>query len=74
MARVPEPVASFLQGKRFAVAGVSRDGNLPANAIFRKLKAAGYDVRPREPERGDGRGRSLLPEPRRDPGTRWTAS
>ncbi|HEY3350780.1 MAG TPA: CoA-binding protein [Thermoanaerobaculia bacterium] len=49
MARVPESVASFLQGTRFAVAGVSREGNLPANAIFRKLKAAGYDAVPVNP-------------------------
>jgi predicted CoA-binding protein len=49
VARVPESVASFLQGKRFAVAGVSRDGNQPANAIFRKLKASGYDVVPVNP-------------------------
>jgi hypothetical protein len=49
VARVPESVASFLQGTRFAVAGVSREGNLPANAIFRKLKAAGYDAVPVNP-------------------------
>ncbi len=49
MARVPAPVAAFLAGKRFAVAGVSREGNLPANAIFRKLKASGYDVVPVNP-------------------------
>lgn len=47
--RVPAAVEQFLRGKRFAVAGVSRDGNLPANAIFRKLKAAGYDVVPVNP-------------------------
>lgn len=49
MSRVPESVASFLQGKRIAVAGVSRDGNLPANAIFKKLKASGFDVVPVNP-------------------------
>jgi predicted CoA-binding protein len=47
--RVPGPVAAFLQGRRFAVAGVSREGKLPANAIFRKLKAAGYDAVPVNP-------------------------
>ncbi len=52
MASVPEPVAAFLRGRRFAVAGVSREGNLPANAIFRKLKAAGYDVVPVNPNAG----------------------
>ncbi|MBK9062126.1 MAG: CoA-binding protein [Acidobacteria bacterium] len=49
MSRVPASVNEFLRGKRFAVAGVSRDGNLPANAIFRKLKASGFDVVPVNP-------------------------
>ena len=49
MARVPEAVAAFLRGRRFAVAGVSRDSRQPANAIFRKLKAAGYGVIPVNP-------------------------
>lgn len=49
MTRVPKAVAAFLEGRRFAVAGVSRDGNLPANAIFRKLKASGFDVVPVNP-------------------------
>ena len=70
MARIPDSVAAFLSGRRFAVAGVSRDGNLPANAIFRKLKASGYDAVPVNPNADDGRGRPLLPEPRRDPGPR----
>jgi predicted CoA-binding protein len=47
--RIPAPVASFLNGRRFAVAGVSREGKLPANAIFRKLKEAGYDAVPVNP-------------------------
>ncbi|MGA7991879.1 MAG: CoA-binding protein [Thermoanaerobaculia bacterium] len=49
MARTPESVAAFLAGSRFAVAGVSREGNLPANAIFRKLKSSGHDVVPVNP-------------------------
>jgi predicted CoA-binding protein len=49
MAQAPESVAAFLRGRRLAVAGVSREGNLPANAIFRKLKAAGYDAVPVNP-------------------------
>jgi predicted CoA-binding protein len=44
MAKVPEPVAEFLSGKRFAVAGVSRDSGQPANAVYRKLRDAGYEV------------------------------
>lgn len=49
MRRPPESVAKFLTAKRIAVAGVSREGNLPANAIFRKLRAAGYDTAPVNP-------------------------
>ena len=47
--RTPESVARFLQGRRFAVAGVSRQASQPANAIFRRLKSSGYDVFPVNP-------------------------
>jgi hypothetical protein len=40
----PEAVAEFLAGKRIAVAGVSRSGAQPANAILRKLRGAGYEA------------------------------
>jgi len=53
MANVPESVAEFLQGKRIAVAGVSRTRGSAANFIFRKLRDAGYEtipVNPRAPE------------------------
>jgi predicted CoA-binding protein len=46
---LPEPVAEFLRGKRFAVAGVSRSGKLPANAIYRRLRDSGYDAIPVNP-------------------------
>ena len=49
MAKRPESVEAFLKGKRLAVAGVSRDGKQAANAIFRKLRASGYDVVPVNP-------------------------
>lgn len=39
-----EAVDDFLSQRRIAVAGVSRDGDLPANLIFRKLRDAGYEV------------------------------
>jgi hypothetical protein len=61
VARVPESIASFLQGKRFAVAGVSRDGNLPANAIFKKLKASGFDVVPVNPNAATVEGATCYP-------------
>jgi predicted CoA-binding protein len=47
---LPPPVADFLRpGARIAVAGVSRNPNQPANAIFRKLRAAGHEVIPVNP-------------------------
>jgi predicted CoA-binding protein len=41
---LPPVVAEFLAGKRLAVAGVSRDSRQAANAIYRKLRASGYEV------------------------------
>lgn len=37
-------VDDFLAQHRIAVAGVSRDGNAPANAIYKKLRDAGHEV------------------------------
>jgi len=49
MSRTPDAVARFLGGKRLAVAGVSRQPNQAANAIFKKLAAGGYTVYPVNP-------------------------
>lgn len=49
MPTVPAAVAAFLAGRRFAVAGVSRANDTAANAVFRKLVAAGYEVVPVNP-------------------------
>lgn len=49
MRAVPESIRTFLAGRRFVVAGVSRSPQQPANAIFRKLRASGYDVVPLNP-------------------------
>lgn len=49
MKQVPEAVAEFLSGRRLAVAGVSRSGSQPANAILRKLRDAGHEVLPINP-------------------------
>jgi len=46
---VPLAVAAFLAGKRLAVAGVSRFGDQPANAILRKLRDCGFDAIPVNP-------------------------
>lgn len=37
-------IEAFLEESRIAVAGVSRNGDLPANAIYKRLRDAGYDV------------------------------
>ncbi|MGD2135622.1 MAG: CoA-binding protein [Gemmatimonadales bacterium] len=43
MATLKEAVEDFLAQRRIAVAGVSRETGA-ANLVYRKLKAAGYDV------------------------------
>jgi predicted CoA-binding protein len=40
----PPAVAEFLGHRVIAVVGVSRDGRSPANAILKKLRAAGHTV------------------------------
>jgi predicted CoA-binding protein len=44
MATLPDEVAKFLSGKRFAVAGVSRQPGQAANAVLRKLRDSGREV------------------------------
>ena len=56
MVKTPEPVAAFLQGRRFAVAGVSRQPGQSANAVFRKLRTAGYEVFPINPNTSEVEG------------------
>jgi uncharacterized protein len=59
---IPQNVAAFLAGKRIAVAGVSRHSLQTANAIFRKLKAAGYDVFPVNPKATEVEGVRCYPD------------
>jgi uncharacterized protein len=59
--KTPEAVAAFLRGRRLAVAGVSRQPNQPANAIFRKLKQAGYEVFPINPKASEVEGTRCYP-------------
>src|SRR5262245_6436501 len=56
MAKTPESVATFLQGRRIAVAGVSRNPSQAANAVFRKLRASGYEVVPVNPNASEVEG------------------
>jgi predicted CoA-binding protein len=67
MANLPEPVAQFLAGRRIAVAGVSREPNQAANAIFRKLKSSGYDVFPINPHASQVEGVTCYPDVRSVP-------
>src|SRR4051812_10909553 len=62
MENVPEPVKRFLAGKRFAVAGMSRAGDVAANAVFRKLIASGYDAVPVNPNSNEVEGVKCYPD------------
>lgn len=61
MARIPASVAEFLKAKRIAVAGVSRTSNQPANAIFRRLRDAGHEVFPVNPQAAEVEGVECYP-------------
>lgn len=62
MPTTPTPVARFLQGRRFAVAGVSRDRNQAANHVFRKLVASGFDAVPVNPRAAEVEGVACYPD------------
>ena len=68
MANMPSSVAAFLAGKRFAVAGVSRRPQQPANAIFRKLRDSGFDVLPVNPNAAEVEGVRCYPDLASTPG------
>lgn len=59
---LPSPVARFLSGKRFAVAGVSRSPYQPANAILRRLRASGYEAVPINPHAAELEGGPCYPD------------
>jgi uncharacterized protein len=44
MDKIPDSVTTFLRGRRIAVAGVSRNPSQAANAVFNKLRRAGYEA------------------------------
>jgi len=64
----PAQVAAFLEGRRLAVAGVSRDKNQPANAIFRRLRDSGYEVLAVNPRATEVEGGRCYPDLRSLPG------
>jgi len=59
---LPVDVAEFLNGKRLAVAGVSRTSNAPANAIFRRLRDTGHEVIPLNPNAAEVEGVRCYPD------------
>jgi predicted CoA-binding protein len=66
---IPEAVAAFLRGKRIAVAGVSRSGKLPANAIYRRLRDTGYEAIPVNPSAASVEGAACFPDLASIPGS-----
>jgi predicted CoA-binding protein len=62
MNKVPPSVADFLSGKRIIVAGVSRSGSAPANAIFRRLRDCGHEVIPVNPNAAHVEGQDCYPD------------
>lgn len=69
MPRMPESVAKFLGAGRIAVAGVSRQGNQPANAIFKKLRTAGHEVVAINPNAAEVAGEPCYPDLASVPGS-----
>ena len=62
MKQVPPAISEFLSGRRLAVAGVSRSGRQPANAIFRKLRDSGFEVVPINPHAEQLEGTACYPD------------
>jgi predicted CoA-binding protein len=68
MPSTPPRVAAFLEGRRIAVAGVSRSGKTPANAIFQRLRDVGHDVFAVNPNAQEIAGERSYPDVRSVPG------
>jgi hypothetical protein len=69
MAKVPEQITEFLRGKRFAVAGVSREPMQAANAVYKKLRDSGFEVFPINPKAAKVEGTRCYADLRSIPGT-----
>lgn len=68
MTKVPDQVAEFLSGKRFAVGGVSRRPGQSANAVFGKLRDSAREVFPINPNVTEMEGAPCYPDLRSIPG------
>lgn len=62
MAKIPEHVTEFLRGRRIAVAGVSRSRDTAGNPVFQKLRKAGYEVFPVNPNAQEVEGVRSYPD------------
>jgi predicted CoA-binding protein len=62
MGKTPESVTDFLAQKRIVVAGVSRHSGQAANAIYCKLRDAGYAVTPINPNAETVEGDQCYPD------------
>lgn len=61
MSTLQDAVADFLAQKRIAVAGLSRSGDAVANGIYKKLREAGYQVFPLNPNTDEIEGDRCYP-------------
>ena len=62
MPPMPQSIQQFFSAGRIAVAGVSRQGNQPANAIFKKLRNSGHDVIAVNPNATEIEGEPCFPD------------
>ena len=62
MPRADSRIEDFLAQKRIAVAGVSRDANQAANAVYKKLRGAGYRVYALNPSAQEVEGDPCYPD------------
>lgn len=62
MTTYAEAVDDFLARKRVAVVGVSRSQDQAANFVFRKMRAAGYDAVPVNPNATEVEGQPCYPD------------
>ena len=62
MPRLNAMVEDFLAQKRIAVAGVSRDANQAANAVYKKRRGAGYQVYALNPNAEEVEGDPCYPD------------
>jgi predicted CoA-binding protein len=67
MTKLREAAEEFLAQQRIAVAGVSRDGEQPANLIYRRLRDTGHEVYAVNPNAGEVEGDPCYPTVRAVP-------